>query len=75
MAQTRSFSIRTPFIRLDQFLKFCGLAQTGGHAKEIVEEGAVQVNGQVCTARGKKIYPGDRVTVDDWVLEVLASED
>ena len=75
MAQTRVFSIRTQWIRLDQFLKFCGLAETGGHAKEIVAEGAVSVNGEVCRARGKKLYPGDHVQIDQYDLEVSAGAD
>ncbi len=75
MAEKRVFSIRTEWIRLDQFLKFCGLAETGGHAKEIVAEGAVSVNGEICTARGKKLYPGDRVQIDQYELEVLACAD
>lgn len=75
MAEKRVFSIRTEWIRLDQFLKFCGLAEAGGHAKEIVAEGAVSVNGEICTARGKKLYPGDRVQIDQYELEVLACAD
>ena len=47
--------ITTEFIKLDQFLKFVGIAETGGHSKEIVLEGAVKVNGEVCTQRGKKL--------------------
>ncbi|MDD3193941.1 MAG: RNA-binding S4 domain-containing protein [Oscillospiraceae bacterium] len=74
MAEVRIFPIRTEWIRLDQFLKFCGLAETGGHAKEIVAEGAVLVNGEVCTARGKKLRPGDRIRVDQYDLEVGSSE-
>ncbi len=51
--------IRTPFIKLDQALKFCGVAETGGHAKELIEKGAVRVNGEECLSRGKKLFPGD----------------
>ena len=75
MSQTRVLSIRTQWIRLDQFLKFCGWAETGGHAKEIVAEGAVSVNGEVCLARGKKLYPGDHVQIDQYDLEVSAGAD
>ncbi|MCI9405918.1 MAG: RNA-binding S4 domain-containing protein [Oscillospiraceae bacterium] len=75
MAQTHIFTIRTEWIRLDQFLKFCGLAETGGHAKEIVAEGAVSVNGDICTARGKKLYPGDRIQIDQYEIEVAACAD
>lgn len=67
--------IKTPFIKLDQFLKFCGMAETGGHAKEIVAEGAVSVNGETCLMRGKKIYPGDVLEIDDFRIEVLSEND
>ena len=62
---TEEIKISTAFIKLDQFLKFCGLAETGGHAKEIVAEGVVSVNGEICMQRGKKLVPGAVVTVDD----------
>ena len=54
--------ITTPFIKLDSFLKFAGAAETGGQAKEMIQAGQVQVNGEICTMRGKKLYPGDIVT-------------
>ena len=53
--------IHTEFIKLDALLKFAGLCETGGEAKELVQGGAVKVNGEVCTMRGKKIRPGDVV--------------
>ena len=53
--------IHTSFIKLDQFLKFCGAAETGGTAKCMVEDGLVCLNGQSCTEKGKKIYPGDKI--------------
>lgn len=62
--------IRTEFIKLDQFLKFCGIAETGGHAKEIVAEGVVYVNGEICMQRGKKLFPGDEVVIDDYKIFV-----
>ncbi len=58
-------AIRTEFIKLDQALKFSGVAETGGHAKELVEKGAVRVNGEVCTVRGKKLTPGDTFEYKD----------
>lgn len=57
--KAESISIRPPFIKLDQLLKFAGLIGTGGEAKEVVAEGLVKVNGEVVTQRGKKVYPGD----------------
>ena len=56
-------TISTPFIRLDALLKFKGEAETGGQAKQMIQDGLVKVNGEICTARGKKIKPGDVVAV------------
>lgn len=55
--------ITTEFIRLDSFLKFKGIAETGGQAKQFIQDGIVKVNDEVCTARGKKIRNGDTVSV------------
>ena len=54
--------ISTEYIKLEGLLKFAGTAETGGEAKECVQSGEVQVNGEGCTMRGKKIRPGDVVT-------------
>ncbi|MCR4935581.1 MAG: RNA-binding S4 domain-containing protein [Oscillospiraceae bacterium] len=54
-------NITTPFIKLDAFLKFCGAVGTGGEAKVQIAAGQVLVNGELCTQRGKKLRPGDRV--------------
>ena len=50
--------IHTEFIKLDALLKYAGLCETGGEAKELVQGGAVKVNGEVCTMRGKKMPRG-----------------
>lgn len=57
-----SILIHTDFIKLDAMLKFAGLVETGGEAKLLIQQGQVQVNGEVCTMRGKKLHPGDEVT-------------
>lgn len=54
--------IRTDFIRLDALLKYAGLTGTGGEAKSVIQDGMVLVNGTVCESRGKKIFPGDKVS-------------
>ena len=54
--------IHTPFIKLDSLLKFAGICETGGEAKEAVQGGRVKLNGEVCTMRGKKLRPGDVVS-------------
>lgn len=72
--QVEEIGIRTEFIKLDSFLKYAGVTETGGQAKEAVVEGLVLVNGEVCTMRGKKIRPGDVVEIDDLELHVVAEE-
>ena len=56
--------ITTEFIKLDQLLKFAGIAYSGAEAKVMVINGYASVNGEVCTMRGKKIRPGDVVMLD-----------
>ena len=51
------------YIKLDQFLKWQGIAQTGGEAKIIIKQGMVEVNGESEVRRGRKLVTGDRVTV------------
>lgn len=53
--------ITTEFIKLSDLIKFAGLTATGGEAKTLIQEGYVLFNGEVCTMRGKKVRPGDRV--------------
>jgi len=50
-------------IKLDQFLKWQGIAQTGGEAKIIIKQGMVEVNGEAEIRRGRKLITGDRVTI------------
>lgn len=57
--EEQPLTITTPFIKLDAALKFSGIAQTGGHAKLLIEEGKIRVNGEPCSVRGKKLYAGD----------------
>lgn len=56
--------ISTEFIKLDQLLKFAGISLSGADAKELILSGAVSVNGEICTMRGKKIRPGDEVFLE-----------
>ena len=65
-------TLQTEFIKLDSFLKFCGAVGTGGEAKIAIAEGEVQVNGEVCTMRGKKLHPGDTVTLNGESWQVAA---
>lgn len=65
-----SITINTEFIKLDALLKFAALVGTGGEAKYVIAEGLVTVNGEICTMRGKKLYPGDRVSFAGSELEI-----
>ena len=56
--------ITTEFIKLDQLIKYAGIAYSGAEAKDMVINGYASVNGEVCTMRGKKIHAGDVVTLD-----------
>ena len=55
--------IHTEYIKLQDFLKFCNAVESGGMAKNFILNEEVRVNGEVCTQRGKKLRPGDVVTV------------
>ena len=54
-----SITIRDDFIRLGQAMKLAGLAENGSHAKEIIQNGEVSVNGETDTRRGRKLRDGD----------------
>lgn len=56
--------ISTEYIKLDQLLKFSGISENGSMAKEMILDGIVRVNGEVCLMRGKKIRTGDIVSVN-----------
>lgn len=59
-------NIDTEYIKLDQFLKLAGIAGTGGHAKILIIEENILVNGEICTQRGKKLREDDEVEVIDY---------
>ena len=69
--ETRTIPIETEFIKLEALLKFSGLAETGGHAKELILDGQVTVNGEVCTKRGKKLRKGDQAVLSGQVKLVV----
>lgn len=62
--EVMNINITTEYIKLDQLLKFSALAENGAMAKEMIIDGIVSVNGEVCTMRGKKLREGDVVTVE-----------
>ena len=64
-------TIETEYIKLDSLLKFAAVVGTGGEAKYGISEGMVTVNGEVCTMRGKKLRPGDKVSFQGLDFEVV----
>ena len=56
--------IGTEFIKLESAMKLANAVESGGMAKAVIQDGKVLVNGEVCTMRGKKLYPGDKFTFD-----------
>lgn len=56
---SESLKIREEYIRLDSALKLASVVSTGGHAKMVIQDGQVTVNGEICTMRGKKLRVGD----------------
>jgi len=56
--------ITTEFIKLDQLLKFSGIAENGAIAKAMILDGIISVNDEVCLMRGKKIRSGDVVLAE-----------
>ncbi len=61
------------FIRLDNLIKFAGIAVTGGQAKILIQNGEIKVNGEICTMRGKKMRNGDIAQYKEKTIEVLSS--
>lgn len=60
-ARTVSVPISTEYIKLESFLKLANAVESGGMAKNFIQNGEVAVNGEVCLMRGKKLRPGDTV--------------
>lgn len=67
----KDIKIDTEFIKLDQFLKLVGIAGTGGHAKVLVSEGNIKVNGESCTMRGKKLRKDDLIEIDGNSFKII----
>lgn len=56
-------NITTPMIQLDQFLKWASILQSGDEIRFLLDEKKIFVNGILCTAKRKKLYPGDKVEI------------
>jgi ribosome-associated protein len=66
-------TIRDESIRLVQLLKLADLVEAGGDARYVVETGAVTVNGEVETRRGRQLRPGDVVRLGDREVRVTSA--
>ena len=64
------YDIREDYLRLDALLKSSAAAETGGEAKQMIQEGEVSVNREICTQRGRKIRSGDIVRASGRVMTV-----
>jgi len=64
--------IRDEFIKLGQALKLSGLCDSGAEAKQLILEEKVKVNHEVCTMRGKKLYPGDTFEISSETVQVTS---
>ncbi|WP_197441565.1 RNA-binding S4 domain-containing protein [Thalassoglobus neptunius] len=68
-------SIPPDHIRLDHFLKLCGAVDTGGQAKQLIQNGEVQVNGAVEKRRRRKLVAGDSVVIDEEEYVIESTDD
>ncbi len=66
----KDFILKGDYIRLDDLLKNVGVVNTGGHAKIIIQDGEVKVNGEICTMRGKKLRQGDCAEYERIIYDV-----
>ena len=62
--EIKRLSIKEDFIRLDSAMKLAGIVSTGGHAKTVIQNGEVKVNGEICLMRGEKLKSGDTAECD-----------
>ena len=72
--QKETVEITTEFITMDKLLKFSGVADTGGQAFLMVEDGIVKLNGKLVTEKRKKVFPGDVVNIEDQIELTITKE-
>lgn len=65
-----SVIIHTEYIKLQDAMKLANIVYSGGEAKVLIQEEQVTVNGEVCTMRGKKLYPGDKFQFQDQIFVI-----
>ena len=67
-------TIKDEYIKLGQAMKLGGMVSSGTDAKFLIQDGEVAVNGEICLMRGKKLYPGDQISFDGQIMEIVRSE-
>ena len=72
--QRETITIITDFITMDKLLKFSGVADTGGQAFLMVEDGVIKLNGKLVTEKRKKVFPGDVVNIDEQIELTISKE-
>ena len=72
--KSNSVVIGTEFIKLEAALKFANAVESGGMGKAVIQNGEVTVNGEICTMRGKKLYPGDRFSYMNTEYQICSHE-
>ena len=71
---SQKLTIHTEFIKLQDAMKYANMVYSGGEAKSLILEEQVKVNGEVCTMRGKKLYPGDKFSFMGSSFVICADE-
>jgi len=67
--------LEADFVELYKILKFEGLTDSGGMAKQVIADGQVSVNGEVETKKRKKISAGDKIEFSGQAIEVVGKPD
>ena len=67
----QELAITTEFIKLQDAMKYANIVMSGGEAKQLIQEEQVQVNGEVCTMRGKKLRDGDTFSFEGMAFKIV----
>ena len=73
--QKENIAITTDLITMDKLLKFSGVADSGGKAFLMVEDGIIKLNGKLVTEKRKKVFPGDVVNIDEQIELTVSKEE
>lgn len=75
MSQINLVEITTEYIELNKFLKFENLVESGGHAKLVIADGQVRLNGKVVVQTRKKVRDGDIVTLAGEQYQIVVAQE